>query len=61
MIHLFRKFLQDDTGAVTVDWVVLAAGIVLMGAVLAVPIGNNVTDLSREMGTSVSSMGIATY
>lgn len=61
MAHLLTDFLQDESGAVTVDWVVLAAGIVLMGAVLAVPIGNNVTDLSKEMGTSIGSMGIASY
>ncbi|MEM7744863.1 MAG: hypothetical protein AAF409_14240 [Pseudomonadota bacterium] len=26
-----RKFLRDDSGAVTIDWVALTAGILLLG------------------------------
>lgn len=30
----FKKFLADDTGAVTVDWVVLTAAVVGLGLVV---------------------------
>lgn len=29
-----NDFMQDDTGAVTLDWVALTAGIVLLGAAI---------------------------
>ncbi|MBI1493466.1 Flp family type IVb pilin [Halocynthiibacter styelae] len=61
MLHLFRNFLDNESGAVTVDWVVLTAGIVMMGAVFAIPIGNDVSELSRETGTAIGSMSVATY
>lgn len=28
---IFTKFLRDDSGAVTLDWVALTAGILLLG------------------------------
>jgi Flp pilus assembly pilin Flp len=31
----FASFLRDEDGAVTVDWVVLTAGVVLLGMVVA--------------------------
>ena len=34
MKKAFRNFIGDDRGAVTVDWVVLCAGIVLMAVVI---------------------------
>lgn len=61
MLHLFRNFLDNESGAVTVDWVVLTAGIVMMGAVFAIPIGHDVSELSRETGTAIGSMSVATY
>jgi hypothetical protein len=32
-LHKISKILRDESGAVTVDWVVLTAAIMLMGAV----------------------------
>ena len=40
MAHQFKSFLKDETGAVTVDWVVLTAAIVVLaGAVTAAVVG----------------------
>ena len=36
----FIKFLGDDAGAVTVDWVALTAGILLLGIVVVYVIFN---------------------
>ena len=37
----FTKFLSDDTGAVTIDWVALTAGILLLGIMVVYAIFNN--------------------
>ncbi len=61
MKHQLKKFLCDESGVVTMDWVVLTAGVVLMGMAFAVPVGNQMTHLSSEIGGEISTMSIATY
>ena len=34
MFKSFKKLFKDDSGAVTVDWVVLCAGVVLIAVVI---------------------------
>ena len=36
----FRNFLRDDAGAITIDWVALTAGILLMGIMVVYAIFN---------------------
>jgi hypothetical protein len=51
---LFCRFSKDDTAAVTIDWVVLTAGIVLFGLIA-------VTLVSNSLNTSADAVseGIA--
>ena len=51
LIRTGRKFASNDTGAVTVDWVVLTSAMVGLGIVIASSIGGAANDL----GTKVSS------
>ncbi len=37
----FTKFLSDDAGAVTIDWVALTAGTLLLGIMVVYAIFNN--------------------
>ncbi len=37
----FTKFLSDDAGAITIDWVALTAGILLLGIMVVYAIFNN--------------------
>jgi hypothetical protein len=37
----FTKFLSDDAGAVTVDWVALTAGVLILGIMVVYAIANN--------------------
>ena len=37
----FRAFLLDEAGAVTIDWVVLTAGVVLLGIVVVFSVMEN--------------------
>jgi len=61
MTAIIAHFLNDETGAVTVDWVVLTAGILLLAIGVVAPIGSNVTNSSNSIGAYVGSMTIATY
>ena len=50
-MKLFNAFLKDESGAVTVDWVVLTAAIVGLGiAILA-----SVEDGTQELANKISS------
>lgn len=55
------NFFRGESGAVTVDWVVLTAGIVGLGLVVAGTVGGAVTSSSStvaaDVGTSVASAG----
>jgi len=61
MTKLLIQFLENEGGAVTVDWVVLTAGIVLLAVGIVIPIGITMTDKSDSVGAYVGSMSVATY
>ncbi|MCY4180738.1 MAG: hypothetical protein OXC60_05180 [Litoreibacter sp.] len=60
MKHFFTNFAADESGAVTVDWVVLAA--VLIGLCLAVmaTVGDGTEDLTSDLDAQMSSQMIST-
>jgi Flp pilus assembly pilin Flp len=41
--NLFKSFKNDESGAVTVDWVVLTAAIVGLGMVVMTTVGGGIT------------------
>ncbi|MGL4234722.1 Flp family type IVb pilin [Tabrizicola sp.] len=45
----FSDFLKDDSGAVTVDWVVLTAAIVGLGLIVFLAIRPAVSDLASSI------------
>lgn len=52
----FTKFLSDDAGAVTIDWVALTAGVLLLGILVVYSIFNNgvaplVSKINSTLGT----------
>lgn len=55
----FTKFLRDDAGAVTIDWVALTAGILLLGIMVVYGIFNEgvsnlATEINDNLGTAVA-------
>jgi hypothetical protein len=53
---IFTKFLCDDSGAVTIDWVALTAGILLLGIAVVYGIFNGgVGPLKDSINASLSS------
>ena len=53
----FTKFLSDDAGAVTIDWVALTAGILLLGIMVVYAIFNNgVSTLVANVNSTLSAV-----
>ena len=53
----FSAFLNDETGAVTVDWVVLTAAIVGLGLVVFTFIQPAISTLASDIGSEISKAG----
>ncbi len=52
----FTNFLNDESGAVTVDWVVLTAAIVGLGIAVLTTISSSVEDVANTIDTQLNSM-----
>lgn len=55
MERFFKKFVKEDKGAVTVDWVVLTAGVVGLAAAVIGAIYDGNSDLASESGSYLTS------
>lgn len=49
-------FLRDESGAVTVDWVVLTAALVGLGVAVLTTVSGGATDLAGDINTNVGAM-----
>ncbi len=53
----FTKFLSDDAGAVTIDWVALTAGVLLLGIMVVYAIFNNgVSSLVSNVNSTLTGV-----
>ena len=50
---LFKNFKSDESGAVTVDWVVLTAAIVGLGMVVMKTVGGGISSLGDTVVTDL--------
>jgi Flp pilus assembly pilin Flp len=55
LINLFKSFKNDESGAVTVDWVVLTAAIVGLGMVVMGTVGDGITGLGEAIVTDLGT------
>ncbi|MDW4499483.1 hypothetical protein R5H30_15935 [Sulfitobacter sp. D35] len=51
MLHALRKFRDEDSGAVTVDWVVLTAAVVGLALLVVSEISDAVVDPSTSIAS----------
>ncbi|MCV6825267.1 MULTISPECIES: Flp family type IVb pilin [Halocynthiibacter] len=58
MTKLFNNFVKDESGAVTVDWVVLTAAIVGLGIAVLASVRGGVTTLSGNISTAVAGVAV---
>lgn len=57
-LHKLKSFLADDTGAVTVDWTVMAASVVGLGLASAAAVRVGTSDLGQDIGASLSAASV---
>ncbi len=60
LIKMLRSFKADDSGAVTVDWVVLTAAIVGLGIAVLAVVDDGVSNLSSDISNQLTSQSIKT-
>ncbi len=58
-MKLFNAFLKDESGAVTVDWVVLTAAIVGLGIAVLTSVGGGTTTLADAVSTSLAATPVS--
>lgn len=54
----FAKFIQDDEGAVTVDFVVLTAAICLLGLIVVAAFDGSTTDLANDIENALDNVDV---
>lgn len=60
LLNIFKKFHNDESGAVTVDWVVLTAAIVGLGVVVMTTVGGAINTQSAQIGDKLDGQIDAT-
>jgi len=55
MLKFIEKFHNDEEGAVTVDFVVLTAAIVILGLAVGTAISNGAENLANEIETNLNA------
>ncbi|WP_456385958.1 Flp family type IVb pilin [Profundibacter sp.] len=60
MTDMIKNFAADESGAVTVDWVVLTAAIVGLGLAVMTVISDGTSNLTNKIKTKMTSQTIST-
>ena len=61
LFKLAKNFKNDESGAVTVDWVVLTAAIVGLGLAVLSSVSGGTTSLANKISGNLASQTISTY
>ncbi|TMV07715.1 hypothetical protein FGK63_09615 [Ruegeria sediminis] len=60
MMKIFKRFRKDESGAVTVDWVVLTAAVVALAAVAYNQISTGTSAISGNVSSALSGTTVST-
>ena len=55
LIETFKNFAKNESGAVTVDWVVLTAAIVGLGIAVVASVGGGITTLGGNIADALDT------
>jgi hypothetical protein len=58
---MFTSFVNDETGAVTVDWVVLTGAVIGLGVAVMTSVGTGSTTLADLVETTLTDSKITAY
>ncbi|MBS9715574.1 hypothetical protein ACFFUT_18845 [Pseudohalocynthiibacter aestuariivivens] len=61
LTEMIKNFCTNESGAITVDWVVLTAAIVGLSIAIMVTVGGATSDLGDVVSGSLATQGIATF
>ncbi|MCG6882775.1 MAG: hypothetical protein LJE62_03350 [Silicimonas sp.] len=59
-MKLLKVFLDDESGAITVDWVVLTAAIVGLGIAVVFSVSGGMTVLADKVSSNLADGEVAT-
>jgi len=60
LFNLTQNFRNEESGAVTVDWVVLTAAIVGLGIAVYGVVSGGIADLSQDVDNQLTGQAIST-
>jgi len=60
MLNMIKNFAANESGAVTVDWVVLTAAVVGLGLAVLTLIKGKTETLTNKIGSAMDSMTVST-
>jgi Flp pilus assembly pilin Flp len=58
MKHALKTFARDESGAITVDWVVLSAAIIGLGMVVLIPIAYSSGSSAQGISDYISGIDV---
>lgn len=61
MFDIFKHFAKEESGAVTVDWVVLTGAIIGIGLAVIATVSNGALDHANGLGVNLGARTINTY
>jgi Flp pilus assembly pilin Flp len=53
LLNIFKAFKNDESGAVTVDWVVLTGAVVGLGIIIATTMGDAISTAATNVAADV--------
>ncbi|MGC9371225.1 MAG: pilus assembly protein [Paracoccaceae bacterium] len=59
LFDIIKSFRDEESGAVTIDWVVLTAAIVGLGIAVIAAVGGSVEDLAGEIESELDSVTVS--
>jgi len=57
---LIRRFVRNEEGAVTVDWVVLTAAIVGLATAIILLVQGGASDLASDISSALAGISVST-
>ena len=60
MLNMIKNFAADESGAVTVDWVVLTAAIVGLGLAVMTLVTSSTKTLTEQITDAMDDMDVST-
>jgi hypothetical protein len=58
MLNKTKAFICEESGAVTVDWVVLTAALIGMGMIFLAPIALSTTSVTADLGSKIGTSAV---